>query len=148
MDLRNLAAKLSKIDALEQRVAELELMVLELAAGVSEPSDSVREPEVLTLADPKVELAQQVEQYISTRISSWKYAVEGEDGSWRAPLTASRIAEGLGLATADWRKIKRLMSSDGVWENVSWYMAPPPSDWRSGASNAKWIQWVVLRKGA
>lgn len=54
-DLRVLAAKLERvdrIDPLEQRVAQLELMMLELTAGVSEPGDPIREAEVLTLPEP------------------------------------------------------------------------------------------------
>lgn len=52
MELRNLAAKLSKIDALEERVSQLEMMMLEIASGVPEGAEVIGEAEVLTLPDP------------------------------------------------------------------------------------------------
>jgi len=54
-DLRNIRARLEKveeIDALKERVTEVELMLLDLISGVSEPPDTLRETDVLTPPEP------------------------------------------------------------------------------------------------
>lgn len=133
--------------AIEQLTARLD--AIEEWIAPDDPQEDAGQP--LTLMegptlDPQAALISRIEELVATRIGNWKYAKQDADGSWRAPLTASSIAEALGHS-AMWREVARAMKGPG-WTRLSWFKAPPPPNWRGGDSDAKWIQWVTVRDDA
>ena len=138
MDLRNLAAKLSTVDDLNRRVAELEMLVLDLMAkGESEPPAPLREHEVLTLpdvapstADWRRDLAARVEDHIVSKIKTWRhtYAAPGTSHpprQWACPLTASDVAQRLNVDTDE---VRIIIKNPRLWKRISWRKMPPASN--------------------
>jgi hypothetical protein len=157
MDLRNVAAKLSTIDALEQRVTELELVVLELAAGVSEPSDSVKEAEVLTLPElssvTNAEVEQEnrratvwlIESHIIQGIGGWKWSRQHGPDHIACPLTASAVAGRLNLDVHD---VQKLIKDPDAWPRLAWRKLPIPPSHPEAKRGTVSMHVIAPRKGA
>lgn len=135
MDLPTLAAKLAAIDEHEKRIADLEVMLLDLSTRLTTTAPA---PQLQLVGDetaggtstdePKPEaqareLVRRIEQHIKENIRAWKWSRPVGSDAVSCPLTASDLAQRLNLDTD---QVRMLIKDPGLWSDVYWTMGMLP----------------------